>query len=583
MSNWTLEKEINNVPQNDLAEPVIRTAVDIIEKSKNILDDHLYDLDDIQELLDETFDVQAPTWTKKIWAYLLWQAINTVKAKMKPLDAQLRADWIDEEMRNIVSQWVAWVMKNWGYDKMLRDNFSGFDSQLTYWDFIWMVWTDNKWLPEFRKGSLQNIYFNPQATNLRSKDWTQATRCVIVYEYNWDEAIKIWPELETKWMIGKLPSTVDQEQYDDLQQKEDEQREYARKRLVEVWFYYDITSEARYTIFAWPTAAILEDKEWEEYPFYLGEWEMRDNYIPLLQWICFPTKEWIFNAWIWHIVYRLATLYREMWNKAANHMLDNMDPLRIINLPKQQAPWFLAKVKQAQEAQKKWKKPLVVNAFWEWEKQSWAGQLDTLQATPLTQEFERFEQFLITSLRRFGINLDTVFTQASKTATALQLEEEAQSEFIRQIQEQNTSTYEMAIKITIDMIKKNISSKDKTPLPIDITVTDEETWEVSIESVTLWMLADELKLHEYIPVVNSRSWVIFSRVIDKFYLQSAINDATALWDLELARSLTTQKHAINWIKFKSNAPAPQQPWWQAAPTEWWAPSPEQEQEQEILV
>jgi hypothetical protein len=55
--------------------------------------------------------------------------------------------------------------------------------------------------------------------------------------------------------------------------------------------------------------------------------------------------------------------WQELTNKAINHVQDNMDPMRIVNVPKQQAPRFLSRVKDANKMRKKGQRPYIINDF----------------------------------------------------------------------------------------------------------------------------------------------------------------------------------------------------------------------------
>jgi len=578
----TLLSENNTSPNEDTSTPVIRTALELMDKYSIYTNEKLDSLDFIQELIDSTFEVSTPSGLDQVNNFLIWQVLFTFVTRTKPLDVQLRAEWADEDMRRAVAEWVWYVLKEWWFSSMLRDWFWGFYKQYAYWDFFWMVWSDSKWLPEFRDASIKNVYFDSQATRLLSKTWNKATRCVVVFEYSWDNALKYFPWIETKASMWPLPTVENFDNNREIDQQDYEQKAQSNDRKVEIGFYYDITDEARFTVFAWPTAAILDDIEWEAYPFSFDNLGTRQDYIPVLQWMCHPTNEWILNAWWGHLIHNLSIQSQEILNKTIKYWKDNLDPIWFLNLPAEQAWWVMWKIANAQKIQRAWGKWVVINAFKEWEKQSGLGQMDTLQSPPFSWEGEAIMAMIDKQLQRFWIKLDLTFTDPRKPFATTALEEESFWEVIQQIQEQNTLTYEMVFKIAIDMIKKNIKDDDDTPLPIKGIVNTEGWEEAESEWLTLWMLAEELKAREYQIVVNSRTWVVTTNTLEKFYNASAIQDLMAIWDVQGARKLIAKKHALNWINIWNQVQWPQEAWaWEVSTWQWPAPQLELDWEPQI--
>ena len=199
--------------------------------------------------------------------------------------------------------------------------------------------------------------------------------------------------------------------------------------------------------------------------------------------------------------------------------------------------------------------------------------MDTVQAQPLTWEYERVTWLLERLLNWFGFNPNRVLTDAQKTATAIALEEENQSEVIQQIQEGNTRSCEFAVKITMDMIVKNISDDDDTPLPIEFIEEENrkleaEEWKKELPELTLWQLKKMIENYQWNIVVNSRTWLSWSNFMQKQFLRSAVNDTLALWDVETAKKLIKQLNRINWVVISDNAQAVEPTQWPTAEQEW---------------
>jgi hypothetical protein len=66
------------------------------------------------------------------------------------------------------------------------------------------------------------------------------------------------------------------------------------------------------------------------------------------------------------------------------------------------------------------------------------------------------------------------YTEQGITATATITSDVAVNLAIQQLQEINTSTYEMAVKIAMDIFKKNIKASDNTPFTFQPKVLMED-------------------------------------------------------------------------------------------------------------
>jgi hypothetical protein len=555
----TLESKINLNPVDDQDKKLVHTVLKIIDNSSVFMEEFLDKVDRIAKLYEDSYALDPNTQHEKLPAFILFQTVFSFISRMKPIDVMVKRDGVDEEHRRIVSEGIGAVIKKSGFVNMLRDDFGGFYQQLTYGDFFAMVGSDELGLPEFRACNLVGIYTDPNTVTLRNKSsGGQATRVVVVFEYDWDEAISLFPEIETKATKGDLPSTQAYEQYYSMDNKKWEQEAQAKERRIQVGFYYDIGKIPYFGIIAGASGAIIQEVKGEDYPFYFGdkdaEMDEREFYIPLLQWMLFPTIKGLFNAGFGHVCYRLSTLYRQLGNKAIIQVLDNIDPVRILNLPQQQAGGFLAKLKNAQEAIKKGGKGVVTNAFGPGEQGAGMGAMETMTTQQVTADFERLMAFFDKILTGFGINLQRVLTDPNKTATAIEFEQEGLGDVISQIQEQNASTYEFAFKVVIDMIRKNIEDEDDTPLDVNKKMFVPELNQEIEVPFTLGMLAEELRAADWDIVVNSRTGVYPSKTLDKFYLQSAINDLIALGDVEGAMELMNKKHALNGINIRKRQP-----------------------------
>jgi len=573
IDNDLLLTEINTNPISDNDKAVVRTSIKIIEDSKLVMNDYLNDLDNIWWMMKETFRTAAPDWNNQLPPYLLFQVVFNLVTQMKPLDIMLTTQNVSEERKRIVSQWLWYIAEKAWYDDLFNENYNWFWQQLSQWDFFAMVGKQQNWLPEFKPCDITGVYFDANATNLRGFWSNKLTRATIVFKMWYDQAIAQMPWIKDKATIWSLPSTQEFDQYQDLNDMEWEQDWLAQDREIEIGYYFDISEKPRFTIFAWRTAAIGVDLKWDEYPHYLWEWDTRENYIPLLQWLCFPTREWVLNAWFWHIIYPIAMKWQELTNKAINHVQDNMDPMRIVNVPKQQAPRFLSRVKDANKMRKKGQRPYIINDFWAWEQWAGVGQIETLQAWSMTADYERLLEQFKQMLTAFWVNLQTVNIDPNQPLGSVQIEEENKTEIIRQIQEGNTSTYRMAVEILMDSVKKLDEDADAETLdmvlPVNlVSAEDRELFEAAWQEApdfeyTVRDLKEDIESATWEIQVSSRTWAYPSFTLEKARLRGAVQDMISIWEVDSAKKLLVKQHKLSWIDLGISTLPNQQPQWSA--------------------
>ena len=460
--------------------------------------------------------------------------------------------------------------KAW-YDDLFNENYNWFWQQLTQWDFFALVWKKESWLPEFKPCDITWVYFDSNATNLRTNWSNKLTRATVVFKMWYDQAVAQYPWIKDKAVMWSLPSTQEFDLYQDLNDMDWEQDWLAQNREIEIGFYFDISEKPRFTVFAWRTAAIWVDLKWEDYPHYLWEGKTRENYIPLLQWLCFPTREWLLNAGFGHIIYPIAMKWQELTNKAINHVQDNMDPVRIVNVPKQQAPRFLSRVKDAKLMQSKWQRPIVVNDFGGWEAWGWLGNVETFQSQPMTWDYERLIEQFKQMLTAFWINLQTVNIDPNQPLGSVQIEEENRTEIIRQIQEMNTSTYRFAVEILMDSVKKLDEEADAETLdmvlPVNLTSAEDlelfqAAWQEPPEfDYTIRDLKEDIESATWEVQVNSRTWAYPSFTLEKARLRWAVQDMISIWEVDAAKNLLIKQHQLSWINLWISTLPNQQQWW----------------------
>jgi len=402
-----------------------------------------------------------------------------------------------------------------GFIKALRDKFGAFYRLLTYGDAFIRVGTNpsSKYPIKFQNTSLTNIYVDPYATAMRNEAGeNDVDELVAIYKYSWDEAIELYPDLKKKGGVGLIPRGKWEDQIEYTQEQLVEQN---NKREVEIVHYYN-KSKKRYTVFAGTAMTVLSDLKDAEYPFVMN----KEAYIPFIHLMCFPAAEGFYNHGIGHYVYRLAVITRQLDNKAINYGMDNVDPIRMVNVPKGEASKFFNKLFTAEETQSSGRKGFLVNEYGAGD-QARQVNVDTFQSTPITQEWERLFTRLEQSLKRIGINIDEVDI-SSATATERIASDEHANQAVRQIMEQNASEFQFAWELGVDFVKEFISKNDKTVINMTTAVPTPEGGSVSVDNVTMGDLKQDLKDNHWFFKVNSRSGIYPSNTLQQAQIENML-------------------------------------------------------------
>lgn len=517
-TNFTegVEAPLNEKVETGHDNPGVISAIKLMGKSQLIREVNESEWDAIEELFQLGFEVSDPSGQRKIESQLLWKALYKVVSKMKPLDATIHGTGASEDMERVVTSGIATVMDEGGFDESLRDKFGAFYRMVLFGDAFIRVGTDNQsdYPIKFQNTSLLSIYTDPYAVNLRSpSSENDCDELLAVYKYSWDEAIKLYPELAKKGGLGLIQNLKRDKNLTHTQDQLDQQ-----EREVEIGHYYNLSSK-RYTVFAGTARTVLIDDIGDEYPFI----KKGQAYIPFIHLMCFPSSEGFYNKGIGHVLYKLAILARQLNNRAINYSFDNVDPIRIVNVPQGQSAQFFNKLLTAEEARAKGRKGIVVQEYSATDPRGGQQSLEAFKSEPLTQEWERLFNWLVDEVAMLGINLRAVDRGTSVTATQIIAEEENQDQFVKQIMEQNSGEFKFAYELTIEMIKEFISKTNKTPINMTTRINIEGA-DARVQGITLGMLSDELKSKNYFVKVNSRSGAIPSNV----FLQAQISRAMSV-------------------------------------------------------
>ena len=472
----------------------------------------------IQEMFENGFSVSNPTGTRRIESQLLHQGVRSVVQKMKILDATLHSSTADETTEKVVTDGVSTVLEEGGYVSTMRDKFGVFYKIALFGDAFVRIGADkdDKYPIKFQNTSLLAVYIDPFATQMRSPTSEKdVDELVAVYRYSQAEAETLYPALAGKNIKGRIPrettSVTDDEEItvqQDLEQEED---------LIEIAHYYS-RSQKRYAIIAGATLYVIEELIGDDYPFIKD----KQAYIPFLHFMFDPSSEGFYNYGLGHILYRLAVLTRQLDNMGIDYGFQNVDPIRMVNVPKGEKSKFFNKLLLAKEAQANGRQGFVVNEYGVQDRPAGSVSVETFQSQALTTEWERLFQRLDLEIKRMGINLDSVARGSTVTATQIISEEENQDAFVKQVMEQNAGEFKFTWELTIEMIKEYISKNDKTIINSTTRVRlPNATFD--FKGVTMGMLSEELKENDYFVRVNARSGTIPSNVMQLAKLSRSLS------------------------------------------------------------
>lgn len=483
----------------------VARVLEHMSQTRDIKADYDARCDAIQAMYEEAFEVSDPVGARKLNTMTLFQAFWRMANRMKPHDYTLHGTGRPQEVEKVVTEGLFTFMDKGGFVRSLRDKNGLFQKLIMYGDGYMHVGTkQNSENPIcFEPISNSNIYPDPYATSLRnSGDGQNATKLAIVFSYSKDQFNELYPDFADKGICGRIPRELGYE-------KELERTYTQTERLediVEVAHFYDIAHEC-YIVLAGAQCEVVKKIKGKAYPFVLH----KDPYIPVVQFMCYPSSEGFYNYGIGNILYRLAVIQRQLLNMQIAHIEDNTYPNVLVNVPHGQAAKFFNQVELANQMRAAGKKPWIPLEYDSNRPGASAVSAQSIVTQNLYQEWQAVYEVLTRECRRLGVNLDDLDRGGNVTASQVLAEEENANAFVKQIMEYNASEMKFAVEVTMDFIKKFVPKSSKTILNLTTRIEVDEQ-EVGVDMVTAGALSDELKKNNYFVRINARSGVIPSSI-----------------------------------------------------------------------
>ena len=483
----------------------------------------------LQRLFERGFEINpygkgASKISSKMLQQVLWKCMD----RRKPLEVNIFGTNRPSVIERLVTDGVATVMRLGHYDETLSGKGGLFQKSFMWGDGWAMLGTNPKKSKVpivFMPISNSNIYFDPYSTKMRGAWGQGVSKCVVIFSYSWEKAKSLYPKLvKSGGAPGRIP--MDLTYLKELERTFLQTTQIKATDLIEVGHFYDIEKKI-HCVFAGPTLAVQEYHEGNDYPFMLHD----EPYIPVIHDFCQPSSEGMYNHGLFDMVYDLAMISAQLMNMAVGHAEDNIYPITIINAPQAEASKFMNKLRVAHEMRQSGKKGYVVSPYGSGNTPN-PVTASTITTQSLWQEWQQMYESITREVARLGINLDEIDRGTNVTAQQIAAEEESSNAFIKQIGEYNSSESEFAVDITMDMISKFIEDDDDTPLNLttSYSINDEDAQSLakSVEGkdvtplgqpvkikgkdITLGMIAQELKRHNYFVKANKRSGVVLSNI-----------------------------------------------------------------------
>lgn len=469
-----LQVKINEDSESiDVSDRVVGEALRIINEWDNTLQVKLEQNDLIDEVLEDTMTVIDRDRNAMMPSYLLQSVRFKIRRRMQPPDWKVEIEGVTNEERAFIEKATVQKMREGEWQEFMTGKWGIADKVVIYGDAFGRIasFKNREGLPDGEKAKIvtfQNtgtakLYWDIYANGILNPGGEgEANQCVATYIYSWEEAINLYPAIEELATIGKLPETEDGYNEDDMSE---EQKSFIDQKKIELGFFYD-KSKKIYAMIAGRNANKIFEFSDNQYPFVFKDGE---SYLPFLHFYCFAGVQGFYNSGVCGLFYALDAVWTELMNRGAAYIMQNTDPIQIINLPSDKRADFYQQLEAAQEAQEIGGRPFIVNEL----NDPNYGKIYNSQSASLTNDFERLVQQLRALSDMLGVKLDELTSTPGKPLGTTELELANQNETVKAIINNWRGTIEFAVKVTMDAIMRDIDDEDDEIVEGDVEVTRE--------------------------------------------------------------------------------------------------------------
>jgi len=507
---------------NDTEDKAVQTFLEVIRKNLTVKVRQDGRNQTILKLFQEQFELTDPSGSRKISSKLLQQAMWFVLNRIKLLDFEIHGTNASTAAEELVTAGVTTVMRRGGWISAVMGKGGAMHKAIPFGDGFVMIGTD----PEsdnpifFTPTSNSNNYFDSYATVLRGGGiGRDCKKWVTIFSMSKNEFIEQFPDFKDKVAYGRIPRDTS---YWKETERDYHQTAQIQDDIIEVGYGYDISNMA-FCVFAGKACTIIKKMQKDKYPFILYQGNPKNKnkkkkgkpYIPVLQFLCWPSMEGFYNYGIGGMLYDIAIIQRRLMNLAIGHIEENTYPFTLVNLPQGEAAKFFNKLELAGEMRAKGKKGMVALEYDPNSPGTSKVDAQALTTQNLINEWEIVFNRLDQEIKRMGINIDEIqdAQDPNQLATSILAERETSDAFVKQIQEWNGPTYDFALEVTMDFMRQFIDKDDETIIDIPEMLETDSGDKVPYSNFTLGQIAEALRQDHYYGRSNYRSGAITSHVV----------------------------------------------------------------------
>jgi len=559
-----------NTVQGDTDKGIVKRMLETIEYGKRINDDRKEELQEIQNAYENAFAVEEQEGSRFMYSTLLmtmckkvyerldllnWdinfyakdpidedeirkkvisglkrRGLNDEEAERQYLlDLETRLEREDEEgkiMPAIAKAAIQEVMQKGGFSSVIKESKdSAYSRSVSIGDsFIQINPQEGDYPIEYEIVSQENVLIDPQAIQIRgAASGRNLERVALIYNYTYDNYVdKVVNKLEGKakqralnvqW--GELPITVDKDE-----KFNERDNEIEDDRIGQVCMYVDIP--AREVVWAAGSAAtIIKREKGDDFPFIKD----KKPYIPLAHFMAMPSTKGFHNKGVGHYMYQKNYIDELVKNKTISSVLKRIDPYWIIDTTPENSSNLISQFYAADEAASKGEPAIIINEVRPG--QQGIGNVQSLSGEAPSDIGAVVENILTKDIVEFGISPSETQTQSTKTATAILSEQENANTLVREIAKRIAPEYRFLIEITIEYMKKLISTRSKVRFDTSNIEPANLAQRLLLRSVTLGRVVEFLKKHNYRIKMDSLSGIIPTNAVEAARLMEAYQLAAA--------------------------------------------------------
>lgn len=478
------ETLFEEVPSLDSAKGMDQIAVDfmdIVYDSYQVYTDHFEEIKKLYDLKDDVSDTDDPSASnKRTNVSLPYKATNKMLKQFSKPQFQMFAAEASENTRAVMQGLVEDALRLAGWVRVLEGKKNGAQrAMLETGDGIVGCGSNPFGSFPFQYYTEENsrVFTNIDAREMRNPgSETEVRKIVVVKEYQWEQAVRAYPELAGNASLGLIPAweQIDPERYKELQDA------LQASRRIQLAFCYDIDYEDEdgnkglSRIVAGSNGYSFNEKTGKEY-----QWRNRfgDPEKPFGQLVAFPRTRGFWNYGILQTLYKLGQMHSKLMNQGITYTLINTNPVRVMdtNMSELEA---MSQLSRAMKDGAEGKIPMMVAA----DGREFGG-VTTTAAPPVIDEANAMLDILEKDLAQMGINLNDIVTDKTKTLGALQLEVAAATDLVKYIQNTNASEYEFLIEQMLYYLRDRKMKDNKISLVSSVKIRKEDGAEEEVVGV----------------------------------------------------------------------------------------------------